>query len=100
MELVKPVSKNLLPFFTTGDVLPVGDYSLTIEQLRASHLVTGEGNDSAHWDAEWRKRLVDNLEILTVQLWMVYSDPICQDNFLPYLRWMPCPLILPTFQPT
>jgi hypothetical protein len=39
----------LLPFTGEG-VLPVGDYSLTVAELRQSHLVTGQGNSSQSWD--------------------------------------------------
>jgi hypothetical protein len=39
-----------LPLFTPDDVLPAGDYPMTLEELRNSHLVTGEGNLSDTWD--------------------------------------------------
>lgn len=66
----------MLPEFTEEGVLPPGDYSLTIDELRRSHLVTGEGNPSPDWDAVWRAYLVDNLEILVTQLWSVGIDRI------------------------
>lgn len=59
-----------LPPFTEAGVLPPGDYVLTLEQLRDSVLVVGPGR-SPHWDADWRRQLVDNLEILVRQLWEV-----------------------------
>lgn len=70
----------LLPPFTADDVLPPGDYALTIEQLRQSHLVTGEGNPSLNWDSVWRGMLVDNLEMLVVQLWQVGINRIFVDG--------------------
>jgi hypothetical protein len=65
-----------LPLFTSEGVLPVGDYPMTFAQLRASHLVTGHGVQLETWDAVWRSRLVDNLEILVIQLWKVGIDRI------------------------
>jgi hypothetical protein len=38
---------SLLPPFTTNGLLPPGDYPLTIDQLRQSHLVTGDENPSS-----------------------------------------------------
>src|SRR5436309_2746168 len=58
-----------LPPFTSDGVLPVGDYDLTLQELRASCLVTGQGLASEAWDAAWRAYLVDNLGILADQLW-------------------------------
>jgi hypothetical protein len=60
-----------LPVFTVDGLLPIGDYDLTLAELRASHLVTGQGAGSQTWDAAWRVRLVDNLAILAGQLWQV-----------------------------
>lgn len=70
----------MLPSFTADDVLPPGDYALTLDELRASHLVTGEGSGSESWDAEWRGQLVDNLEVLVIQLWQVGIDQIFVDG--------------------
>lgn len=58
-----------LPPFDAAGLLPVGDYPLTLDQLRASYLVTGHGLGSSTWDAAWRRQLVDNLEVLAEQLW-------------------------------
>jgi hypothetical protein len=66
---MSPVSADLPPFTDAG-VLPPGDYVLTLEALRASRLVHGTGQ-SPHWDASWRRQLVDNLELLVRQLWQV-----------------------------
>jgi hypothetical protein len=35
-------------------MLPAGDYELTLDELRASSLVTGSGVDSLSWDVRWR----------------------------------------------
>ena len=69
-----------LPMFMPSDVLPPGDYALTLDELRQSHLVTGEGNDSANWDVFWRGGLVDNLEVLVRQLWQVGITQIFVDG--------------------
>lgn len=45
------------------------DYELTLDELRRSLLAVGPGAGYPNWDATWRKRLVDNLEILVNQLW-------------------------------
>ena len=60
-----------LPPFTTDGLLPPGDYPLTLDDLRSSSLVTGEGVVSATWDAVWRATLVENLGVLARQLWTI-----------------------------
>jgi hypothetical protein len=65
----------MLPPFI-DDVLPPGDYALTIGQLRENHLVTGTDNPSVSWDRKWRRTLVGSLEILVEQLWRVGIDQI------------------------
>ena len=60
-----------LPPFTEEGLLSVGDYPLTLAQLRASYLVTGQCVPSSTWDRAWRGYLVDNLEVLVRQLWQV-----------------------------
>jgi hypothetical protein len=60
-----------LPPFTEEGLLPVGDYPLTLAQLRASYLVTGQCVPSSTWDRAWRGHLADNLEVLLKQLWQV-----------------------------
>jgi Family of unknown function (DUF6932) len=67
---------TLVPRFTTAGVLPVGDYLLTLDELRVSYLATGEGTDSATWDGAWRGHLVDNLEIVVGRLWQVGIDRV------------------------
>ena len=61
-------------------LLPVGDYALTLQELRQSHLVTGAGNPSPTWDAAWRATLIDNLETMTQQLWAVGINRIFVDG--------------------
>ncbi len=70
----------MLPPFAAEDMLPPGDYPLTLVELRTSHLVTGAGNLSPHWDVVWRAYLVDNLEVLVRQLWQVGVDRIFVDG--------------------
>jgi hypothetical protein len=57
-----------VPSFTKDGVLPAGDYELSLEELKASLLVTGRGHDSSEWDSTWRLKLVENLAILVGQL--------------------------------
>lgn len=71
----------LIPPFTREGLLPAGDYEVTFDELRASRLVVGPHTlrTSSHWDFRWRLALVDNLEVLTQQLWdsgitEVYAD--------------------------
>lgn len=60
-----------LPRFTPDGLLPPGDYVLTIDEIRESMLVLGPREEHPNWDAPWRRRLVDNLEVLVSQLWEV-----------------------------
>ena len=43
-----------LPVFDDDGLLPAGDYELTLDELRASALVSGNGVRSSTWDARWR----------------------------------------------
>ena len=61
----------LLPPFNSDGMLPPGDYALTLPELAASHLVTGEGAGVERWDGAWRAQLVSNLALLVRQLWAV-----------------------------
>ncbi len=61
---------QLLPDFNEDGLLPPGEYATTFDQLRASALVA-EPPGRASWDRPWRSFLVDNLELLTWQLWRV-----------------------------
>ncbi|MCG8510747.1 MAG: hypothetical protein MI741_16110 [Rhodospirillales bacterium] len=58
-----------IPAFDNSGLLPPGDHEVSIEQLRDSHLVNGEGR--SEWDASWRASLADNLSVLVGQLWEV-----------------------------
>lgn len=57
-----------LPGFTADGVLPEGAFALTPGEVRESMLVKGPGPDYPHWDADWRRQLVDNLEVLVREL--------------------------------
>ena len=62
----------MLPDFDISGLLPVGDYHLTLAELRDSVLVHGPKKAlSPTWDSGWRRTLVGNLEILAKQLWAV-----------------------------
>jgi hypothetical protein len=69
-----------LPEFTADGVLPVGDFELTLDEIRESVLVKGPGADHPHWDIEWRRQLVHNLEILVGELWEVGVTEIFIDG--------------------
>lgn len=69
-----------IPPFTDEGLLPAFDIPATFENLRASHLVTGDGVGSKSWDRKWRAYLVDNLEVLVNQLWRVGIDQIFIDG--------------------
>lgn len=74
---------TVLPPFTPEGLLPVGDYALTLEELRASHLVAGlkgSGEGASTWDADWRGSLVDRLQTLVAQLWQVGITEIYIDG--------------------
>ncbi len=64
---------GLIPEFTEDGLLPPGDYEVTLDELRGSVLVVGPGNRSDYpsWDIRWRRKLVENLEMLVRQLWQV-----------------------------
>jgi hypothetical protein len=61
----------MLPAFQANGLLPPADYEMSFAELRHSMLVVGPGAELETWDAGWREHLVDNLEILTGQLWQV-----------------------------
>lgn len=65
--------------FNPDGKLPAGDHPMNLTDLRSSLLVVGPGTDPA-WDHEWRMRLVDNLEILSRQLWKVGVTDIFIDG--------------------
>jgi len=71
-----------VPPFTDEGVLPPGDYELTLTELRESRLVLGPGGprDRRTWDAAWRAKLVDRLEVLVDQLRRVGIEEIFIDG--------------------
>ncbi|CAN5719723.1 hypothetical protein BH11PLA1_BH11PLA1_11610 [soil metagenome] len=73
---------TVIPPFELDGLLPPGDYEVTFEELRRSVLVLGprKPNESPTWDAGWRARLVDNLEVLTRQLWRVGITDVFADG--------------------
>jgi hypothetical protein len=72
----------VIPPFEPDGFLPPGDYELSFAELRQSTLVLGPGDLSASpaWDSGWRSRLVDNLEVLTRQLWQVGITEVFADG--------------------
>lgn len=69
----------MIPDFDSDGLLPPGDYEVSFDDLRRSVLVAGSRIPKGEWDAAWRAQLVDNLEVLTRQLWSagirdVYAD--------------------------
>ena len=69
-----------IPPFDADSVLPPGDYEVTFDELRASILASGPDDGRASWDAAWRLRLIDYLEILSRQLWQVGVHDIFADG--------------------
>lgn len=72
----------MIPPFLPAGPLPPGDYEVSFGELRQSVLVQGlaGGSASPAWDAAWRGRLVDNLEVLTQQLWQVGIRDVFADG--------------------
>jgi hypothetical protein len=72
----------LFPPFEPDGRLPSGDYEVSFAELRQSALVLGPGDSGSYpsWDTPWRSRLVDNLEILTKQLWRVGIRDVYADG--------------------
>ena len=71
-----------IPDFSDDGLLPPGDYEVSLEELRESVLVIGPADAAAYpnWDAQWRGRLVDNLEVLVRQLWQAGVTEIFIDG--------------------
>jgi hypothetical protein len=55
---------------------------VSFQELRESRLIRGPGaaQDPPSWDADWRMEIVNNLEILTVQLWKVGIQNVFADG--------------------
>ena len=73
---------TLIPPFEADGLLPPGDYEVSFDELRQSVLVAGMAGAalSPTWDSDWRAKLVDNLEILTRQLWQVGITEVFADG--------------------
>ena len=73
---------DIIPAFDDDGLLPPGDYEVTFGQLRQSSLVLGPGDPGLYpnWDRGWRQWLVDNLEMLTRQLWQVGITDVYADG--------------------
>jgi len=71
-----------IPAFASGGLLPPGEYEVSFEELRQSVLVLGPDDlgEFSLWDVDWRRQLVNNLEILTRQLWQVGVREIFVDG--------------------
>jgi hypothetical protein len=71
-----------IPAFQPNGLLPPGDYEVSFDELRRSVLVSGppEISQTSSWDSGWRLRLVDNLEVLTKQLWRVGVREVYADG--------------------
>ncbi|MBV9125973.1 MAG: hypothetical protein JO112_21690 [Planctomycetes bacterium] len=71
-----------IPLFQADGLLPPGDYEVSFDELRSSVLVLGPGGEaiSPTWDSDWRMKLIDNLEILTRQLWQVGITEVFADG--------------------
>jgi hypothetical protein len=69
-----------LPGFTDKGVLPPGDYTLTLDELRGSLLVQGPGDTHPNWDVAWRTQLVGNLALLAAQIAKVGIDEVFVDG--------------------
>jgi len=66
--------------FNADGLLPVGDYELTMQELRSSMLVVGPQPAVLDWDVDHRRFLVDQLGILVDQLWQVGITDIYIDG--------------------
>jgi hypothetical protein len=73
---------STIPPFDADGLLPPHDYEVSFDELRQSILVAGPGDKVAYpsWDQSWRERLVNNLEVLTRQLWQVGIREIFADG--------------------
>ncbi len=64
--------------FNDKGLLPPNDYPMTLEDIKNSILV--KGNGEINWDVDWRHYLVDQLSILVKQLWQVGISEIFIDG--------------------
>lgn len=68
--------------FTPDGLLPPGDHPMTLAELRSSLLVAGPAAQplGTHWDALWRRQLVDSLAVMVGQLWAVGVTEVFVDG--------------------
>lgn len=66
--------------FTNHGVLANGTYKATFAGILASILVKGTGSPT--WDSAWRKKLLDNAEILTKELWAIGIQSVFLDGYV------------------
>lgn len=73
---------DTIPEFGSDGLLPPGDYAATLAELRESILVQGPRNRLTYpsWDANWRLWLVEQLQMMVNQLWMVGVTEIFVDG--------------------
>jgi len=70
-----------IPPFNADGFLPPGDHEASFDELRSSILALGPTTEKrSTWDAQWRLRLIENLEILARQLWQVGIGDIFGDG--------------------
>ena len=71
-----------IPEFDGNGLLPIGDYEVTLADLRDSILVQGPRDRITYpsWDESWRLWLVDQLEMMVRQLWTVGINDIFIDG--------------------
>jgi hypothetical protein len=67
----------VIPDFDERGLLPPGDHSATLTELRVSPLVD---NARTGWDKAWRLHLVNQVEILANQLWAVGIREVVLDG--------------------
>jgi hypothetical protein len=69
----------VIPRFDGKGLLP-GDVQATVDEIAASHLVTGAGVRSRSWDQNWRGELVKNLRTVSDLFWRAGAKEIVIDG--------------------
>src|ERR1700734_1236038 len=71
-----------IPPFSGDGLLAPGDYEVSLDELRTSVLANGNPDSAVagSWDSAWRTLLIDNLAVLTKQLWKVGIREIYADG--------------------
>ena len=72
----------VIPPFGPEGLLSPGDHEISFVELAESLLVRGPDDREQYpaWDVSWRKHLVENLEVLTQQLWRVGIRDVFADG--------------------